>query len=432
MILKTRKSSLYGTAAVPGSKSHTIRGVLLGAMAEGRTVLHRPLTSLDCKSALTVARAFGARVTEEGDTWIIDGCGGRLQVPEDCVDCGNSGSTVYFAASMAALAEGTTVFTGDEQIRRRPIRPVLEQICRLGGEAWTTRPDVDACPIVVRGKMKGGRAIYHKSLSQFVSSILMVAPLLEGDTEIINEDPLEKPYLQISLDWIDRFGGKIEQKDGGYSYFRIRGGQSYKGIEAEIPADWSGVAFPLVAGVVTKSRIEICGVDFLDSQGDKAVVDCLIAMGADIEKDVQGRRLIVRGGKKLHGGVTIDMSDIPDSLPALSVAAAFAEGSTTFKGLAHIRLKETDRVAVMEKELTKAGARVETGADTMTIHGGHTLVGTRVESHGDHRVAMALAVCGMFAEGTMEVGDSQCAAVSFPSFIPVMKALGADISEEGE
>lgn len=429
MKIKTKKSSLKGRAVIPGSKSHTIRGVLLGTVASGKTILHYPLTSLDCRSSLAVARAFGAEVTETEDTWVIEGTGGRLRVPDNCVDCGNSGSTTYFTASMAALADGYTVVTGDEQIRRRPIQTILDQICRLGGEAWTTRPGVDACPIVVHGRMKGGRAVYNKSLSQFVSSILLVAPLLESDTEIINENPLEKPYLQITLDWISRFGGRVEEWKDDYSYFKIKGGQSYRGGEFYIPADWSAVAFPLVAGVVTPSEIEIAGVDFSDSQGDKAVVDVLVRMGADIKKDVAGHRLVVHGGKPLKGGVEIDLTDIPDSLPALAVAAAYADEDTTFTGLSHIRMKETDRVAVMEQELKKAGACLETGADYMIVRGGHRLTGAAVESHDDHRVAMALAVCGLYAEGEMVVNDSQCAAVSFPGFVPMMKRLGADMEE---
>lgn len=432
MKVKVRKSSLSGQIRVPGSKSHTVRAVLLGAMAEGTTVIEHPLTSLDCQSALAAAEAFGGKTTMEDSVWTVTGCGGRLKTPDNYVDCGNSGSTAYFAASMAALTDGYTCLTGDGQIRRRPIRPVLDAIVQLGGEAFTTRRDVDACPAVIGGPMKGGTVHFKKSLSQFVSSIMMAAPLLEQDTEIYNEDPLEKPYLQITIDWLKRFGVSLLENRGDYSYFKIPGRQTYHGIRTQIPSDWSAVAFPMVAAVITSSEVVIEGVDFQDSQGDKMVVDHLIDMGADITRDREGKRLIIHGGKPMTGGTTIDLSDIPDSLPALSVAALFAEHDTRFTGLAHIRLKETDRVAVMEEELKKTGALIETGSDFFVVHGGRSIHGAEVNSHGDHRVAMALAVCGLAVEGTMTIDGGECAAVSFPAFFEKMKALGADFCMENQ
>ena len=157
------------------------------------------------------------------------------------------------------------------------------------------------------------------------------------------------------------------------------------------------------------------------------VVEHLIAMGADIEKDSDGHRLIVHGGKKLKSGLTINLNDIPDSLPALSVAACYAEGTTTFTGLAHVRVKETDRVAVMERELKKLGADVETGPDYMIVHGGKPLKGAEVESYDDHRVAMAMTVAGLFCEGEMRVNNAECASVSFPGFFEKMNAIGCGI-----
>lgn len=422
-----KKSKLHGDAPVPGSKSHTIRAVLLGLMSKGASVIHNPLPSLDCKSALSVARCFGAEVDDRPGLWTVKGVGSELKVPDDYVDCGNSGSTAYFSASIAALVDGYTFLTGDGQIRRRPIQPVLDAINQLGGTAFTSRPGVNACPAIIRGRMKGGEVRFNHCLSQFVSSVMMAAPLLENDTVIINTDPLEKPYLQMSIDWMSKYGVELKENSGDYTRFVIPGGREYTATESHISSDWSSVAFPLVAGIVTDSEITISGVNFEDSQGDKAVVDHLIMMGADIVKDPANGRIIVKGGKALHSGMRIDLSDIPDSLPALSVAAAFAEGDTTFTGLGHVRMKETDRVAVMASELTKVGASVEVGSDYMIVHGGKKLTGATVSSFGDHRVAMAMIVCGMFAEGEMTVTGSECAAVSFPTFFEVMEGLGADM-----
>jgi 3-phosphoshikimate 1-carboxyvinyltransferase len=425
----TKRSKLFGNATVSGSKSHTIRAVLLATMTDGVSYIHNPLSSLDCLSSMNVAMNFGSETKIENGLWIIKGRGKQLEIPDNYVDCANSGSTAYFAASMAGLIDGYTVLTGDAQFRRRPIRPVLEAINQLGGKAFTTRPDVDACPAIIKGKMEGGRVYYRKSLSQFVSSIMMVSPLLEADTEIFNDEPLEKPYLQITIDWMKRFGVELEKKSEDYSYFKIRGGQTYTPVNVTIPGDWSSAVFLLVAGVVVPSKITISGMDFNDSQGDKAVVDLLIKMGADIYKDKENNKITVTGGKPLFGNLTFDLSDIPDSLPALAVLAAYVKGDITYTGLAHVRLKETDRVATMTSELSKVGIKVTTGTDYMVVHGGSSITGAVVESFKDHRVAMAMAICGLFSNGEMTVKNCESVDVSFPTFYEVFHNLGAKIQK---
>lgn len=424
----SKRSTLNGNITVPGSKSHTIRAVLLAAMAEGTSIIHNPLTSNDCISALEAARAFGAKVTEEAGKWIVEGMGYNIHVPQNFIDTGNSGTATYFVAAIAAICDGYTFITGDHQIRRRPIKPLINALNEVGAEAYITSPDSEAPPIIVKGKMTGGKVYFSGFTSQFISSIMIASPMAEKRTEIFVENPLEKPYLQMTIDWMKRYGITLAENTGDYTYFAVDGGQLYKAAENIVPSDWSGVAFPLVAAVTTPSNVVINGVDFNDSQGDKDVVDHLIAMGADIVKDINNNCIIIKGGKPLHGGLTINLNDIPDSLPALSVAACYANGDTTFTGLAHVRVKETDRVAVMEEELTKLGANIETGPDYMIIHGGQKLKGGLVESHDDHRIAMALTVAGLFSDEEVQVNEAQCASVSFPGFYDLMKTIGANIS----
>ena len=371
---KGQKNVLHGEITVPGSKSHTIRAVLLAALADGVSVIRNPLASGDGKSALNSARAFGAEVTEVPGVWTVKGAG-KVKLPDNVIDCGNSGTTTNFTMALASLCEGYAVITGDEQIRRRPVVSLVAAINELGGNAFLCRPGTDAPPVVVGGKIRGGEAHLSGFNSQFVSALLLAAANADGDTVIHVENPLEKPYLQMTLDWMRRYGAFVECT-GDYTRFAVRGTQRYRAADSVIPADWSAVAFPLVAAVCTAngsslngsslSELVINGVDFDDAQGDKVIVDHLLAMGADIVKESAQNRLIVRGGKKLSGGTTINLNDTPDMLPALSVAAAYAEGATTFTGLAHVRVKETDRVAVMEKELGRLGVRFLTTADTMT------------------------------------------------------------------
>lgn len=428
MFAISRKSQLQGEITIPGSKSHTIRAILLATIAEGKSIIHNPLTSNDCLSALKAVRDFGVEVVEKPGMWIVEGKGNNLLVPENYIDTGNSGTTTYFIASIAALCEGYTFITGDSQIRRRPIQPLVQALNELGAEAYITRPGAVAPPIVVKGKIRGGKVNFSGFNSQYISSLLLVSPLLESKTEITVDNPLEKPYLQMTIDWMSRYGVELSQTDGEYKYFAVDGGQKYIGTETTVPSDWSSAAFPLVAAVVTNSNVVINGVDFEDSQGDKEVVNILVSMGADIEKDPQNCRMIIKGGKHLKSGLTINLNDIPDSLPILSVAACYADGDTKFVDLAHVRVKETDRVAVMEEELRKLGADIETGPDYMIVHGGKGLTGTDVDSHDDHRVAMALTIAGLFSKDEMKVKDVECVSVSFPRFFEMMNSIGGNIN----
>ena len=194
----SKKASLHGEIIVPGSKSHTIRAILLAAMANGRSVIHNPLTSNDCLSALKAARAFGAEVTEEPGVWIVEGKGKNLHVPENFIDTENSGTTTTFVTGMAALLDGYTFITGDHQIRRRPIKPLVDALNELGVQAYLTRPGAVAPPVVVGGKMRGGKAYLSGFNSQFISSILLSSPLAEDKIEIIVENPRETIYSNDS------------------------------------------------------------------------------------------------------------------------------------------------------------------------------------------------------------------------------------------
>lgn len=427
MYCTSKKAKLKGDIIIPGSKSHAIRAIMLATMAKGTSEIINPPHSNDVLSALNCAKLFGAKVTETEDRWIIEGTSGKLSTPDDVVNAGNSGTATTFVTAMSSLADGYSVITGDYQIRRRPQQAIVDALNDLGAEAFITRPEAKAPPLVVKGPLVGGHAHFTGFSSIFISSTLAVSPLSKTGVVIDVDKPLETPYIQMTLDWMKKYGILVTENSGDYKHFKVEGNQTYVASKNEIPADWSSVAFPLVASVTTESEVNICGVDFSDSQGDKMVVDYLIQMGADIEKDPDNHRLIVHGGKPLHGGIEINLNDIPDSLPALSVAACYADGITTFTGLAHVRVKETDRVAVMERELTKLGAEIETGPDYMIVHGGKTLHGTEVESFDDHRVAMAMAVAGLFAEGEMKVRNADCAAVSFPGFFEKMNNIGCGL-----
>jgi 3-phosphoshikimate 1-carboxyvinyltransferase len=422
MRINTQRSTLRGEVLIPASKSHTIRAVVIAGLAHGKSTIHNPLEASDCLAAVGAARLFGAKV-DLGDCWKMEGVGGVPRVPENVVDTRNSGTTLNFSMGTAGLVAGTTVLTGDEQIVRRPVQPLIEALKDLGAEAYSTRNN-GLPPVIVRGRLKGGRTRFRGIISQYLSSLLIHCPLVERDSEIEVYDVLEKPYIQMTLGWLGRQGIRYEASND-FTHYRVFGGQSYQGQDVTIPGDFSSATFFLVAGAIMDGDITLLGLDMNDAQGDKQVVNYLKEMGARI--DVEENRIRVRGGSLR--GVELDMADTPDALPAMAVAGCFARGKTTIRNVANARLKETDRISVMAKELGRLGARVEELPDGLIVHES-ALRGCSVKGYGDHRVVMALAVAGTAIPGETEVDRAEAVEVTFPNFVELMQKLGARIRTE--
>lgn len=432
MKVTIRKSShLKGEVSVPPSKSHTIRAILLSAFSEGTSTIYNPGKSLDCNSALSVAEQLGAKVTRSDGRYIVEGLGKNLKMPEDVLNADNSATLLYFTTPVMASLDGCCVFTGDWTLRKRPIQELLDAMNTLGANAYRTREAVDGCPVVIHGKMKGGEVHLQGNLSQFVSGMLLAAPLLEGDTKLYSDYPLETPYVKMTIDWMRKHGVELDYDEEGFKWYTIKGGQSYRAAEDHVPGDWSGASFFLVCGAIAGEEVIINNLDYYDGHGDAKVVDVLRGMGADIEIDNENKRVIVHGGKKLHG-TEIDMADIPDSLPAIVTVCAFAETDSKLTNIENIRFKESDRVGCMQEEMAKFGVQVEVNDEEnyMIVKGGGNAAGTAVNTHGDHRIAMAMALAGLCSEGDTVIENAEVAAVSYPAFFDYLKNLGADITIE--
>ncbi|HPS00639.1 MAG TPA: 3-phosphoshikimate 1-carboxyvinyltransferase [Candidatus Sumerlaeota bacterium] len=424
MILEVEKSTLTGAVPMPGSKSHTVRAIILGSLAEGESLIRKPLESLDTLAAVDACRALGAEIAiSDPDCWRIVGVGGRPRVPESIIDVANSGTTFYIMLATAALCrDGWVVLNGDEQIRRRPAGELMQALQSLGVEIFSTREN-GQCPIVVRGPLKGGKASLEALSSQWVTAILLNAPLGEGETELEVKKLYEAPYVRMTLDWIEKLGIQVEYAED-FSYFRIPGGQRYKAFDLPVAADFSSATFFLVAGAALDAEIELTGLDMSDSQGDKAVVDYLRKMGAQIEHDPQTGNLRLSHAK-LHG-TELDMNATPDALPAMAVAAALASGTTHLTNVPQARLKETDRIAVMAQELSRMGVEIEERPDGLVIQGTDGgLRGALLHGHGDHRVVMALSLAAMAASGASRIDTAEAISVTFPDYVHLMQTLGA-------
>lgn len=423
MNFKVTPSSLKGDIQVPPSKSHTIRAAVIGGLAKGESIITQPLVSEDTMACVEALKLLGAEVSIEDKTWKIKGFGGCPIIPESVVDIKNSGTSLSFLTSVAALGGSEIELTGDESIRKRPISHLLKSLLHLGALKAESKEGNGCAPVVVQGRLSGGTTVVEGISSQFISSLLIVAPLLRKSSDIKVTRLNERPYMEMTVYWLRKMGIEFSKKGPNRFYFPAN--QSYYSFASAIPADFSSATFPLVAALmVPDSDVLIKGLDMNDPQGDKQLFEIMKEMGGSVEKEEAGVRVKT---SKLEG-MEIDLNAMPDALPALAVLGCVAEGETHLVNVSQARIKETDRIKVMASELKKMGAKIEEKPDGLIVHQSK-LTGAVVDGHGDHRVAMALALAGLIAEGETVVSTAESAAVTYPGFRESFEALGANISE---
>jgi len=421
MKFAVKRSKITGTVKIPGSKSHTIRSIYIASLADGTSVIRAPLLSLDTEAAIRVCGAFGAEIKKEDDRLEVTGFGGKPSIPEDVIDVGNSGTTLRLGVSTAALGEGYSLFTGDEQIRSRPMKPLLQSLNDLGALAVSTRGNGKA-PLIVKGRASGGKTGLDAVTSQYLSSLLINAPLFEKDTQITVTKLNEVPYVDMTLSWLDEQDILYERE--GYQRFLITGSQSYHTFKKTIPGDFSSASFFFVLGALSEEGIRLNNLSMTDPQGDKRVIEILKDMGADVKIDKDS--IEVKGGELK--GRTIDMNDIPDALPVMAVAGCLAEGTTELRNVPQARLKETDRISVMYNELSKMGADITEKEDGLVIKKSR-LKSAAVSGFSDHRVVMALAVAGLQVDGETIIDTAESAHVTFPDFFDLIRQCRGNINK---
>jgi 3-phosphoshikimate 1-carboxyvinyltransferase len=429
MHVEVTRSAVGGDVQAPPSKSYTHRAILAAGYAEGATVTD-PLVSADTRATMRAVDAYGGTVdrTEEG-ALTVEGFDGRPAVPDDVIDCANSGTTMRLVTATAALADGTTVLTGDDSLRSRPQGPLLDAIEQLGGRAESTRRNGQA-PLVIEGPVDGGRvSIPGDVSSQYITALLMAGAVTDEGVDVHLETDLKSaPYVQITLEVLDAYGVDAHETADG---FRVDGGQSYapEGGSYAVPGDFSSMSYLLAAGTLAADdELRVHGAQ-PSAQGDSAIVGVLEAMGADIEWDREAGVITVRQSD--IDGVEVGVEDTPDLLPTIATLGAAADGTTTITDCEHVRYKETDRVSAMAEELTEMGASVEEQQATLTIHGDESdLQGAAVDGRADHRIVMSLAVAGLVADGTTTIAGSEHVDVSFPDFFDLLADIGADVRQD--
>ena len=425
---------LRGRAAFPGDKSISHRALLLGALASGTTHVRNFLPGGDCLASQQAAGALGAEVEVLSPTELrVHGRGLALREPEDVLDCGRSGTTMRLLAGILAGQPFASVLSGDAQLRRRPMARVAEPL-RLMGATVLGRDGGRLPPLAIRGGDLRGIDYSLPVASAQVKSALLLAGLQAAGPTTLHVPGPARDHTERML---RAMGAEVEERPGagpGGHSLRVSPAKSLAPLDLDVPGDFSSAAFFLVAAtLVPGSEVVLEGVGTNPTR--TGLLDLLRAMGAEIEildeagaggEPVAGLR--VRGaalrGIEVGGDLVVRAID---ELPILAVAATQAAGETLVRDAAELRVKETDRVATTVQELRRLGAAIEARPDGFLVQGPTRLRGTAVDSHGDHRLAMALVVAGLVAEGETVVGDCGCIADSFPGFEALLAGVGGRI-----
>jgi len=423
MDVRVSHSALEGVVDAPPSKSYTHRAVAIASLGRRTRVLN-PLVSDDTRSTMHACRMLGAEVERMEDHIQIRGTQGKVTTPDNIVDVGNSGTTLRIMSAVSALANGAVVLTGDASIRRRPNNPLIVALNDLGADAFSTRNNGMA-PLVVRGKLLGGKTFIDGSVSsQFITGLLIACPFAERerDTEIVVRGTLKsRPYVDITLEMLKDAGVEITVEEGVNLTFKVAGGQDLHVSEYRVPGDFSSASYLLAAGALF-GELTVNNM-YPTAQGDSAIIQILEEMGADITWNKN--KGIVKVRKSRLTGCVIDVGETPDLLPTLAVLGALAEGTTTIKNAKHVRYKETDRIHAIATELAKMGAILKEEEDSLTIEGSK-LHSAQLDGWDDHRIVMALTLAGI-ATGNTTINTAESVKISYPNFFEDIKSLGAII-----
>ncbi|QEN09223.1 3-phosphoshikimate 1-carboxyvinyltransferase [Oceanispirochaeta crateris] len=408
---------LKGNIKIPASKSHTIRALLIASLAEGTSRIRNPLYSDDTLSCLKACRKLGAHIEDRDYGWEVLSPIPRNQNKEIHINVGNSGTSLYLLTAIAAALGPRVSFDGDEQIRSRSAANLLKALEDLGA---TVLSSPGGCaPYSVQGPLMGGETSISCPTSQYLSALLLAAPLLpSSNNSTLIRVPLlmEQPYAEMTLKWMEERG--ISWKQEGMKEFQILGAQAYQPFDASIAADFSSATFFFCAAAISRSPLTLTGLDMKDSQGDKAVLNYLESMGCRFEHSLDGIQVIPEA---LNGRV-LDLNDTPDALPAMAVTACYARGETRIVNVPQARMKETDRIAVMTAELKKMGADIQETPEGMIIQGS-PLHGARLNGHGDHRVVMSLALASLGALGNTQIETADAVNITYPGFFKQLETL---------
>jgi len=420
MKCKIEKSKISGEVNCPANKSYTHRAIFLSALSDGKSIIKKVLHSNDTNATISACRAFGVEVNESDDTVSVENSIGST-VQGSMINAQNSGTTLRIATAIAALSGGNTELTGDDSLKKRPMRPILDSLENLG---ITTESNDGKPPITIKGKIDGNYVNIKGDISsQFISALLIIAPRLESGLTIeIDGNVVSKPYIDLTITTMKKFGVNVKVVEPYKKYSILH--QIYQPTTFIVPSDFSNLALLLSANILLGDSLKI-KISLGDlPQGDEAIVDILEQMGVNVTLDSE--TITTKSPELLDGG-KFDLSNTPDLLPALAILVLKCKTQIEIFNVKHARYKETDRIAIICNELKKIGVIVTEKEDGMILKKGGLINGVELNAHEDHRLFMAFSIVGMLI-GDCTVTDPDSASVSYPDFISDMQNCGARMS----
>ena len=412
----TANREISGVVRAPASKSVTNRMIMLAALADGASHLHRPLRSRDTDAMIRAVQALGAEVSEVDDGLVIEGTGGRVRPVAAEVDAGLSGTTMRFAVAAGALSSEPISFAGEPPLLRRPIGPLVEALRQLGA---TVIDQGGFPPVTVRGPLLGGPVIVDVSgSSQYLSAILMAAPYAGHDVTATGVGVAADAYIELTAELMRRWGADVVAAEPGS--WLIPSGGGYLARTETVEYDASAAAHLYALAAAAGGTVTVANSAPATLQPDAGIVQVLGAMGCEMQQ--QDETVTVPGPERLTA-VDVDLAAMPDQLPTIAALAALADGTSHLTGAAVTRGHETDRIAAMTAELRKLGVDVTEEPDGLTIVGGGARGPARLATYNDHRLAMAFAALSL-AVADVTISDPGCVAKTYPGFWDDLQAVG--------
>ena len=419
MKCRVEKSDIDGDIECPANKSYTHRAIFLASLAIDKSIIKNILRSEDTNATINTCKNFGVEIKDVGNDITVTSAS-ELKINSNTIDAANSGTTIRIAAAIASLANDKITLTGDSSLKKRPMQPLLDALESLGAQCTSSN---GSPPISVKGRINGGEVKIPGNISsQFISALMITAPKLENGLVIdINSKVVSKPYIDATIAMMKKFGVDVETKTPYKKY--IIPEQNYKATTITIPSDFSSLALLLVAAVLLGENLTIKASTGSMPQADEAIIDILEMMGVIIT--LNKNTIKIKSPEKLDGG-KFDLSNSPDLIPAIAILSLKASKPIEIFNVEHARYKETDRIAIIARELSKLGIEIEEKKDGLILNNSNSLTSANLNSENDHRLFMAFCIAGMYI-GNCTISDPDSVKISYPNFISEMKRVGCKI-----
>jgi 3-phosphoshikimate 1-carboxyvinyltransferase len=413
--------TISGEIVAPPSKAQTHRALFAALLTNGKTIIQNPLSCDDTRATSNSIVALGATLKSHKDRWIVIG-NERPRRPTRAIVVGESGVTLRFSIPIASLTGEDVELKCENSLLRRPIQPLVDSMRKL--EVKVARTENAVC---VSGGPPLGGGVYIRGdvSSQFISGLLLAGPLMQDGLELKVTSRLEsRGYVTLTIDAMNQHGISVEVDDQ-MSTLKVKSGQTYNEAINSIPGDYSSAAFPMAAAAITSSNILISGLSRDNVEPDSVIMRVLSDMGVETRFSADGVR--IEGGSLK--AIRVDVSDCPDLTPTIAVLGCYAEGKTEIVGAGRLQYKESNRLEAVRSELKALGAEIASTDERLLVNGPCSLSGGTVDSHGDHRIAMALSVAALHAAGPVTIRNSGCVSKSYPGFFDDLRLLGVDVIE---